>query len=152
MSMDIKRGDIFYIAPYYAVGSEQHSGRPAIIVSNDMNNRFSDTFEVVYLTTREKNVMPTHVKILSAARESTALCEQIDTVAKERLGDFYGSISDDEMAEINAALAESISLPNNGADDGLKAKLAASEKRYKKLRVMYDDLMRKFMDDETEAV
>ena len=32
--MSINRGDIFYVNPSETVGSEQRSGRPAIIVSN----------------------------------------------------------------------------------------------------------------------
>lgn len=152
MSLDVKRGDIFYIAPYYAVGSEQHSGRPAIIVSNDMNNKYSETFEVVFLTTKEKPPLPTHVKILSTPRESIALCEQIDTVAKERIGDYYGSISESEMEAINKALAESINIPHEiKVCDDLEVKLDAAEKRYKRLRTMYDDLMQKFIEGETEA-
>lgn len=49
--MDIKRGDIWYIESGYSVGSEQRAGRPAIVVSNNRNNQYSGTVEVVYLTT-----------------------------------------------------------------------------------------------------
>ena len=57
--MEIKRGDIFYVGGGYATGSEQHAGRPAIVVSNDVNNEHSSTVEMVYLTTRPKRDMPT---------------------------------------------------------------------------------------------
>ena len=36
--MSINRGDIFYVNPSETVGSEQRSGRPAIIVSNPLCN------------------------------------------------------------------------------------------------------------------
>ena len=40
---DIRRGDIFYIKnDDNAVGFEQKKTRPALIVSNDANNRVSD--------------------------------------------------------------------------------------------------------------
>ena len=54
MEIEIKRGDILYIDKHPVVGSEQQAGRPAIIVSNEKNNRHSSTVEVVYLTTQPK--------------------------------------------------------------------------------------------------
>lgn len=107
----IERGDIFYVDKVAAAqGSEQRAGRPAIIVSNDKNNYYSDTVEVVYLTTKEKTPLPTHVTIRSAIRESTALCEQITTVSVERLGDYVGKISEVEMTNLETAMLVSLDL------------------------------------------
>lgn len=38
---EIKRGEIYYITFAPVVGSEQHGGRPGIVVSNNMNNAHS---------------------------------------------------------------------------------------------------------------
>ena len=79
---DVKRGEIYYISRGgYNTGSEQQADRPGVIVSNDKNNKNSQTLEVVYLTTRPKNELPTHCTIRSTGRVSTVLCEQIHTVA-----------------------------------------------------------------------
>lgn len=111
MSLDIKRGDIFYIDRFgLQTGSEQRAGRPGIIVSCKENNRFSETVEVVYLTTAPKAELPTHVKILSATRESTALCEQITTVSTEKLGNFIGQCTKEEMFQIDLALIRSLGI------------------------------------------
>ena len=59
----VRRGDIWYISPGTTVGSEQHSGRPAVVVSSDAANAHSMTVEVVYFTTQPKRDMPTHVTI-----------------------------------------------------------------------------------------
>ena len=108
----MKRGEIYYIDRYQSeeAGSEQHAGRPAIIVSNDRNNEFSGTVEVVYLTTRPKNDLPTHVKIRSATRESVALCEQVTTVSVTRVGEHIGACTDSEMRMLETAIAISLSL------------------------------------------
>lgn len=108
---DIKRGDIFYIAnsKYYATDPENEAGRPAIIVSNDILNKSSSVVEVVYLTTRDKKPMPTHVGIVCKI-PSTALCETIYTVTKDRIGDFIKSCSAEEMAAIDKAMAVSLGL------------------------------------------
>lgn len=146
MSLEVKRGDIFYIAPYYAVGSEQYAGRPAIIVSNDMNNKHSETYEVVYLTTKEKQALPTHVNILSAPRESTALCEQIDTVAKERIGDCCGCVTSDEMAEVDIALTKSLAIEQSPKENEQMAhELALSKKECEVVREMYNSLLERFI-------
>ena len=48
--MEINRGDVFYVNRSETIGSEQRSGRPAIIVSNPECNEHSPVVEVVYLT------------------------------------------------------------------------------------------------------
>lgn len=108
---DIKRGDIFYIAnsKYYATDPENEAGRPAIVVSNDILNKNSSVVEVVYLTTKDKKPMPTHVGIICKI-PSTALCETIYTVTKDRIGDFIKSCSAEEMAAIDKAMAVSLGL------------------------------------------
>lgn len=109
-----KRGDIFYVMrDGIQTGSEIYHGRPAIIVSNDILNATSSLVEVVFLTTQPKKDMGTHVRITSTGRLSTALCEQITTVAIERLGNYIGTASDKEMREIDMAIGQSLSLSQN---------------------------------------
>ena len=113
MERNIKRGDIFYISRQPVVGHEVFTGRPGIIVSNDVNNRNSEVVEVVFLTTAPKASLPTHVKILSAKAPSIALCEQITSVSTDRIGDLYGHCTEDEMRQINEAVMCSLNLNND---------------------------------------
>lgn len=110
---DIKRGDIWYIGlpdDEQTECSLQHSGRPAIIVSNDACNKYSSVIEVVYLTTRKKKWLPTHVVITSASKTSTALCEQITSVTIDKLLRQDGHCTAHEMRRINKALAVSLGI------------------------------------------
>lgn len=110
-----RRGDIYYINRRSfdkPVGSEQLPGRPAIVVSNDENNEFSPTLEIVYLTTQPKTNLPTHVDIKSSPKPSIALCEQITTIDKERVGDYLATCSEYEMMLIEAALEISLGMGN----------------------------------------
>lgn len=111
---DIKRGEIFYISRGKGdiCGSEQQSDRPGIVVSNDLNNANSSTVEVVYLTTQPKTELPTHCVIRSTGKTSTALCEQVHTVAVERIQNYIGQCSDKEMENIDTAIAISLGLDN----------------------------------------
>lgn len=109
--MSYKRGEIFYIERAGdSYGSEQQAGRPAIVVSNDKNNEYSSTLEVVYLTTQPKTELPTHIDIRSTKKNSIALCEQIHTVSVQRVGDFVGNCSEYEMQMIDAALLISLGI------------------------------------------
>ena len=115
MNVMFYRGEVYYVYPTgNEIGSEQHAGRPAIIVSNNHNNKNSSTLEIVYLTTREKKPMQTHVHINAAGKlqESTALCEQIFTVDKLRLNDYIGQLCDKEMQDIEFGLMVSLGLDN----------------------------------------
>ena len=117
--MEIRRGDVYYVTStrdMQECGSEQRAGRPAIIVSNDKNNEFSPVVEVVYLTTRPKNRLPTHIDIRATGKPSLAICEQITSVSVDRLGDYIGSLTELEIDMLNAALE--ISLDLNGTEGG----------------------------------
>lgn len=106
----VKRGDIYFVTGTEATGSEQAGERPAIIVSNDTGNKYAPVVEVVYLTTKKKSLLPTHVCIHSAERPSTALCEQVITVCKSRLERYIGSITLAEMRRVDKALSISLGI------------------------------------------
>lgn len=113
MENKIYRGEIYYIYETEVSGNEQAGGRPGIIISNDVGNEHSPVVIVVYLTTREKKPLPTHVKINTAEKPSTALCEQIETVYKGRIGKYIGQITDTEQKCLDKALAVSIGIGLN---------------------------------------
>lgn len=111
--MEYKRGDIFYIYKQPAYGSEQEAGRPGVIVSNNTNNHFSNVLEVVYLTTRHKPELPTHAEVTANGVTSTVLCEQVNSVSVNRIGDYITSLTDAEMKPIDDALMASLGLNCN---------------------------------------
>ena len=113
-SKNIRRGDIYYVREIKdAVGSEQKGYRPAIVISNNVGNKHSKIKQVVYITTKNKNEIPTHVVINSAKYTSIAICEQIFSVSDERIGRYIGHCTEDEMEELDKALMISIGLDEN---------------------------------------
>lgn len=150
--MDIRRGEIYFIKKSDNVGCEMESGRPAIIVSNDMNNRYSEVAEVVYLTTQPKRDMPTHVKINATGITSTALCEQIHSVSADRIGDWKATCSDEEMSAVNDAIRISlgIEIETEGVIeerylDHLTNRLNMAECELKIYRRLYQELLERAM-------
>lgn len=69
--------------------------------------------EVVFLTTREKKPLPTHVKIISSRQPSIALCEQIETVDKGRIGNYINEVSQAELKGIERAILISLDIATN---------------------------------------
>lgn len=113
----MKRGEIYYIeSTYRETGSEQRGGRPAVIVSNDKNNENSEVVEVVYMTTKPKNDLPTHVFIRSALSPSTVLCEQVNSVSVKRIGTLIGKLTKSELAAVDSALAISLGDRLHGSE------------------------------------
>lgn len=152
MNGKIKRGDIFWFDhnPYRpAVGSVQQPGRPGIVVSNDLNNSKSNTFEIIYLTTAPKKDLSTHCTIRSAIEISTALCEQITTVSNEQIKEYIGSCTKAEMEQVDACIAISLGLDfapaaNNEAQktiDQLKKDLEAAEGKLAQQQKEYEELV-----------
>ena len=79
-------------------------------MSNDENNKHSGIIEVAYLTTQPKTELPTHVTIRSTGRVSTVLCEQVTSVSVERVNNYIGQVSEQEMKNIDIALMISLQL------------------------------------------
>ena len=108
----MNRGEIYYIHSAPTVGAEIEikKARPAVIVSNNSLTHHSGVVEVVFLTTAPKKEMATHVVIHATGVPSTALCEQINTVALQRVGDRAGVCTEEEMAAIDKALLASLGI------------------------------------------
>lgn len=110
MDMEILRGDVFYVGKGNEVGTEQQGGRPAVIVSNNIANAHSGNVTVVFLTTKPKADLPTHTMVTTTREMSTALCENVTTVSKERLGNYLCSLKEEEMDRIDDCLREALHL------------------------------------------
>ncbi len=113
----IQRGDIYYADLSPVTGSEQGGVRPVLIVQNDIGNCHSPTVIAAAITGYVKGKrQPTHVRLKGAAcglfRNSTVLLEQLRTLDKSRLGEYMGSVGEDKMCEVDAALYVSVGVTN----------------------------------------
>lgn len=113
-----------------------------MLVSSDKLNEHADVVEVVYLTTKEKRLMPTHAEVLCKI-PSTALCETIYTVNKDRLGDFVRTCTDKEMEGVNAGILCSLGIAAPVVDgEPVDNSVTVERNLYKHL---YEDLLNKVM-------
>ena len=111
-----------YIEETYSISKKinQDTGRPAVIVSNNDINESQNMVEVVYLVEKPNESLPTHAKV-KCHLPSTALCEQVVSVSKDRIDRFIRTCTDEEIEKINKGL--SISLGITESDDTMAEKL-----------------------------
>ena len=125
--MPVKRGEIYWVAFDPVKGSEQGGLRPALVVQNDLGNRYSPTTVVVAITrTVPPEPYPFVVVIEpedSALPDRSAInCSQIATIqqsgSESRLrpprGESethpIGKLSADKMAQVDEALRFNLAL------------------------------------------
>lgn len=141
----MKRGEIYYIHHRETVGAEIAKARPAVVVSCDALNDTSPVVEVVFLTTQPKKDLPTHVTIHATGLEATALCEQVNSVSRQLVGNYCAECTKEEMTRIDKALLASLGLdaPKAEQDDDYADELAKAIAGRDAYRAMLDDLLNK---------
>lgn len=84
-------------------GSVQSGYRPVFILSNNKNNTYSTTLNIIPITSKmNKRKLPVHVELWSYEKyglksPSTMLVEQIMTINVESLDKKIGQVVDDEV-------------------------------------------------------
>ena len=84
-TLKFQRGDIYFVRLDSSTGSEQNGTRPAVILQNDVGNRYAPTLIVATVTshTEKKKYQPTHVLIAhntAFEKPSVVQLEQIFTI------------------------------------------------------------------------
>lgn len=108
MTLEVYRGEIWLVDLNPIRGHEQAGKRPVLVVSADpFNMGPADLVVVVPLTTRKRGV-PLHVEVSPPEgglnRTSYKMCENIRSIAKERLDDRLGVVSDQALRQVEERL------------------------------------------------
>lgn len=114
MPREVKRGEIHWVDWNPSRGSEQSGLRPALVVQNDIGNRYSPTTIVAALTTASEKPYPFLVRVTAKEsglpKDSAINLAVIMTIEKNRLSDKCGELSELKMAEVNNAIRASLGL------------------------------------------
>jgi mRNA interferase MazF len=107
----MNRGEIWLVNFDPTLGSEIKKTRPAVILSGQPFNQLRRTVIVVPLSTaHERTEFPLLIAIRSSGKPAVAVVDQIKAAAKERFIRKLGEATNDEMNQINDALATLIEL------------------------------------------
>jgi mRNA interferase MazF len=112
--MEVKRGEMYMANLSPVIGSEQGGERPVLILQNDRANQFSPTTVITAITSKigKKPHLPTHIRLHSPDLpvDSMALLEQIQTIDKQRLGYYIGTLDDRDMKRVERGLLASVGM------------------------------------------
>jgi mRNA interferase MazF len=96
------------------VGSEQGKARPALIIQNDIGNRYSPVLIVAALTSGERARYDVQVEVRAPEgglrHDSLVLLNQIRTIDKRRVGRYWGRLSPQTMQRVDEAIRVSLGL------------------------------------------
>jgi mRNA interferase MazF len=104
----LKRGEIFWANLDPVVGSEISKTRPVLIISNDINNEYSQTITILPITSSSSRIYPFEVFISKANSgldyDSKIKANQIRTIDKQRLYNMISKLPAENISEVEHAL------------------------------------------------
>jgi mRNA interferase MazF len=106
----IKRGEIYWANLDPTIGAEIKKTRPVLVVSNNVNNKYSPLVTVLPISSTVKNLYPYEILvergIAGLKNASIIKANQIKTIDKKRInGQLIGFIDDsDIMEQVNKAI------------------------------------------------
>lgn len=106
---DIKRGDVFWVN-FDPTQGEVRKIRPAVILSNNMFNKHLPRLIVVPVTSRVEKVYEFDALVFVAGKKGKAMLDQIRAIDKSRLGSKIGTLTRDEIADVDRAIKLALSL------------------------------------------
>lgn len=111
------RGDVYLVNLDPIVGKEVGKARPAVIIQNDIGNKFSPVTIIAPISSVKEITKPLPIMIFlekgegGLPEDSYVDCGQIRTVDKEqRLLKKFGALEKSKMLEVDKALKISLSL------------------------------------------
>jgi mRNA interferase MazF len=114
MTRSIRRGDVYTVDFEPVRGSEQGKVRPALVIQNDIGNRYSPTIIVAAVTSGEHSRFDVNVEVKAPeaglTNNSLVLLNQIRTIDKSRLGRYWGRLAPETLAKVDEALMISLGL------------------------------------------
>jgi mRNA interferase MazF len=111
-----KRGEVYLVNFDPTIGSEIKKTRPALVLQNDVSNRYSPITIVAAITSKfdEGQLYPTEILIPTPqgglSLDSVVLLNQIRSIDRARLVKRLGRVNPETMRKVNQALSISLGL------------------------------------------
>ena len=106
----MKRGEVWWVNFDPSVGGEIKKKRPAVILSNDVANKYLNRVQVVPVTGNVSRLYPSEAYVTIAGEQSKAMADQLATVSKARLRERIATIGAEELQAIGRAIKVQLQL------------------------------------------
>jgi mRNA interferase MazF len=111
MKRSPRRGEIYWVALDPAVGTEIRKTRPAVVISNDSLNQFGFRVVVLPVTSNVTSHYPGEARIQIRGAPARVLGDQLRSIDKVRLKSRVGTLSPDELRDVEDAVRITLGLP-----------------------------------------
>ncbi len=105
-----KRGEVWWVTFDPALGTEIKKCRPAIVLSNNVSNKYLDRLQVVPLTSNITKVHVSECLVQLSKQTGKAMADQIRTVSTERLVKKMGTLSVENMLAVEQVVRLQLGL------------------------------------------
>ena len=99
------RGEVWWVEFDPSVGSEIRKTRPAVIVSNDTANRYTERVVVVPMTSNTGRVYPCEAVVSAGGQSSKVMADQ------RRLKSMLCRLSNEDMRAVEDVIKVHLGLP-----------------------------------------
>lgn len=103
-SENVRRGEIYWVKLDPTIGTETKKTRPAIIISNDSQNKVGRRYIVAPITSVVKTVYPFEIEININEKPSKVMLDQIRTIDHSRLAGKISKLSQEELNQVERAI------------------------------------------------
>ena len=104
------RGEVWWVELGPTIGSEIAKTRPCLILSTNLVNEHRKTVVVLPLSSTSHRKPPHYVAVQCAGRECVAVIDQVRSIAKQRLRERIGALTQDEIERVEKALRRVLEL------------------------------------------
>ena len=116
-SLCIKMGQLVWVDFKERSGSCQSGKRPAVIIQNNIGNRFSTTTMVIPITSKNKRDLPVHIKLSKdydiAYKGNILMAEQLTVIDKSQILGIGDILDEIELKVLDKAMIIQLDIYSN---------------------------------------